>query len=255
MLKHGLLLLLTLTPVAAFAEGEDATPEAPRTVEAAVDGAFVPSFLPASTARDAAMVRAMGGYDSATEHGVFDSEARVRLFGPVTLRGGATYSPSTEKVRPRVGAAVQVLRQERHGIDGTVGVSYKAEGFTEAEGEIELELAAGRRFGRWTGVINLAYGQDPEAKERDGEIRLEAHARVAGRLHLGVATQARFDLGSDAGVEPESAGEVSLVAGPVAAYAFNSFAIFAQTGYSGLLLRDDTMKSGMVAMAGVGTAF
>jgi len=238
-----------------LAPEDSVEPPPPPTMLAADEGAFIPAIVPAGTAREAALVRVLGGYDSTAETGVFDSEVRVRLYGPLTLDAGVTYSAATEEMRPRIGAAVQILKQEKTGVDMTLQLSYKAEGFTEPEGEIEFEAALGRRWGNWTGVVNLVYGQDWEARERDGELRLAAQTRVWKQLHVGLSAHTRVDLGSEEGAEPVARGEMDLVAGPVASYAWNRVALFAQVGYSMLLLSDDTVKSGLVAIAGAGTVF
>ncbi len=75
-------------------------------------------------------------------------------------------------------------------MDGAVAVLYKAEGFNEPEGEIELVLSAGKRLGRTMLLANLAYGQDPEARERDGEVRAAALVRVGQRAAVGGSTGA-----------------------------------------------------------------
>jgi len=59
-----------------------------------------------------------------------------------------------------------LLRQDRHGLDGSLSVFYKAEGFTEGEGEIETLVALGRRFQALSVAANFVYGQDPEGNER-----------------------------------------------------------------------------------------
>lgn len=255
--KYFLFSALLLAPAAAVAQ-EDGRPEGTGTpvADAAVEGSYVSLLLPASTARQGAVARVLGGYDSTSEKGVFDSEVRVRLFGPVTLRGGVAYSPGTETFRPRVGAAVQFLSQGKQGLDGTVGLSYKAEGFTEPEGEIEAEVAIGRRFGRVNTVLNLAYGQDPEGNERDGELRLAALTNIGAAMHAGVAGHLRVDLGPEraAGVEEEG-GEYDIVIGPLAGYQIDRFVLTAQAGLSVLKPHDGSTLTGALVVAGVGAAF
>ncbi len=82
---------------------------------------------------------------------------------------------------------IQILDQWRHGVAGAgaVSVSYKGEGFSEPEGEIETVIALGRNFGRASVFANLVYGQDPEARESDGEIRLGATLALSDSLYGG----------------------------------------------------------------------
>jgi len=256
MRRLTLVLALLVPAEAAGLEQEDATQHEPPVSEATSEGSYLPGLLPASTMQQAAVVRVLGGYDSSVESGVFDSDVRVRLFGPLTLRGGATFSERNQTLRPRIGAAVQVLSQGKQGVDGTVALSYKAEGFTEPEGELELEVAVGHRWGSVLGVVNLAYGQDPEGNERDGELRLGAQAELATHLHAGLAGTLRVGLGegmSEAAMEER--GELDVVVGPTVAYAFHHFALFAQAGLSVVQLKDESFHSGAVVVCGVGTAF
>src|SRR5204862_6169752 len=102
---------------------------------------------------------------------VGETTAEVRLWGPIARRGGALYDAGNRRMRPNIGARVQVLRQEAHGIDGALSAFYKAEGFTEPEGEIETFVSIGRRFEAVAVAGSLVYGQDPEGNERDGEVR------------------------------------------------------------------------------------
>jgi hypothetical protein len=44
---------------------------------------------------------------------------------------------------------------------------------------------------------NLVYGQDPEGRERDGEVRLASLYDLGG-LQLGVDARVRLDLGEEA---------------------------------------------------------
>lgn len=259
----GLILISTaalLAPATVLAgESDESSPGS--AISAAEEGVYVPTLLPAATMRQAAVVRGFGGYDSAAKAGIFDSEARVRLWGPISVRGGVSYSKAKDTVRPRVGAAVQILQQERAGVDSSLSLSYKAEGFTEPEGELELEAALGRRFGSVMAILNLVYGQDPEGNERDGEARLAAVASVAHGLTVGGAANVRIDLSpeKDAGstVDPgEDGGALDFTAGPVVGYAWNRFALTAQAGLSVLKLRDDGgTRSGLIVVGGVGTAF
>jgi hypothetical protein len=109
--------------------------------------------------------------------------------GPVVfahgMDGGAAYSNASSRMRPNIGARVQLLRQDAHSIDGALGVSFKTEDFTEPEGEIEVATSIGRQLGPVYLMGNLPYGQDPEGNERDGELRAALFGR-RGRFPSGV---------------------------------------------------------------------
>ena len=126
---------------------------------------------------------------------------------------------------------MQVLTQEAAGLDLGAGLFYRPEGFTEAEGEIEFALAFARHFGRLGTFANLFYGQDPEAAERDGEMRLAALYAVSSAVHAGFDARLRFDLGSEEGKRrAEGGAEYDLVLGPTANVALGPIAAIAQAG-------------------------
>jgi len=96
-----------------------------------------------------------------------------------------------------IGAAVQLLDERKHGVASSLYVSYKAEGFTEAEGEIESLVSFSKQLGPVHGTLNLAYGQDPDNVERDGEIALGLHVEPMHGLFTGVVGRFRDALGSN----------------------------------------------------------
>ena len=145
---------------------------------------------------------------------------------------------------------------ERHAVDGAVSIFYRAEGLTEPEGEIETVLSLGRRIGRTTVIGNVAYGQDPEGRERDGEVRAATLARISERLSVGVDGRWRFDLGSDAGrLVASHEARYDLDAGPVAALTLGAIAVTGHAGVSAVGRADGRAAAGLIALAGLGTAF
>jgi hypothetical protein len=157
-------------------------------------------------------------------------------------------------MRPSVGARVQLLRQERYGVDCSLSSSFKTEGFDEMEGEIETILAVGRRIGRYYLLGNLAYGQDPEGNERDGELRFSV-LRQQGRAVLGLEARGRSAIGPqhapNSAVEPR----VDLVSGPIAMVSLGSLVLFAEVGPSALKLQGSGMRWGVASVGGVGSVF
>lgn len=223
------------------------------TVQAISDGSFAPLTLPARVGSTAAFAWGLSGYDTSRKAGLFDAIAEVRLWGPVALRGGATYSNTSDRLRPNIGARVQVLRQEAHGVDGSVSVFYKPEGFTEAEGEIETTVALAHAFDGLTVAGNLVYGQDPEGNERDGELRLNLFRR-RGRLAYGLDARARFALGTQKGRAASREPTVDALGGPLVTVALGPVAPFAEIGPSVVRLGGD-IRAGVTALGGIGAAF
>jgi hypothetical protein len=225
-----------------------------QTASTAPLGAFLPFSQPASIAGQRAYAVGVAGYDSARRAGTFEASAEVRLWGPVAIRGGAVYSNGDRRLRPSFGARVQGLQEGRHGVDGAVGVFYRPEGLTEAEGEIESVLSVGRHAGGTYLLANLLYGQDPEGRERDGEVRLAALRPVTTRFLLGFDGRLRFDLGSDATrLAQHNEPTLDALLGPSATALLGPIALSVQGGGSALRLRQSTSYGAFVAF-GVGSA-
>jgi hypothetical protein len=213
-------------------------------------GMFLPTTIAPRVDSQRGFVRALGGYDSAQRRGQFEALADVTIIGPLAARVGAAYGQRTNTFRPALGLRVQALSQEHQGIDLGFGAFYKPEGFTEAEGEVEVVVALGRSFGRLGTFANLVYGQDPEGAERDGEVRLGALYAWNEQLQLGADARFRFDLGSEEGKAREEGGaEWDLVIGPTASYALGPVAAIAQVGLS--LFGVEPARAGVLALFGL----
>jgi hypothetical protein len=202
-------------------------------------------------------VTTLGGYDSARQSALLQGSTEINVWGPIAIRAGVVYTETTNTLQPTFGAHVQVLKQEHHGVDGSVLVVYKPEGFTEGEGEIEAAFTVGRRFGR-TGLFgNFVYGQDPEGNERDGEVRAAALYSLRENLQAGFDTRLRFDLGSSNTAQriAKLEADYDLVAGPTASYCLGPFALIAQGGLSLFQLHDQSLRTGGVGLAGIGAVY
>lgn len=251
--------VLGLCAAAGAARAQDADgiektmPPPPEIGTALREGALLPSTLAPRVGATAALAFGFGGYDSARSSPIGSATAEVRVWGPFAIRGGAEYSTIRKEPRPTIGGRVQLLRQERHGIDGSFSVFYRPEGFTEPEGEIESFISLGRRFERISVLGNLVYGQDPEGNERDGEVRLASLYSV-GRWAFGLDSRLRFAIGTQRSAMAMAEPKFDLLAGPVAAAALGPLAVFAHAGPSVLRVTNST-SSGIAALAGVGSVF
>jgi hypothetical protein len=245
------LQLAAVTPVLAqSADGADssATARATRSAEA---GMFLPETVAPRTDSQRAFALVLGGYDTPRQKGQLEGTADVTLFGPVAARVGVLYGQTSNRLRPSAGLRVQALSQDKHGIDMGFGAFYRPEGFTEAGGEIEVLAMFARTFGHLGLFANLIYGQDPEAAERDGEVRLACLYAWSARFQGGIDTRMRFDLGSDAGkARTQGEAELDFVAGPTVSYVLGDVALVAQTGLSGVGYHNDP-RWGMVALGGL----
>jgi hypothetical protein len=250
------LALLSAPLSAAYA---DATDDAAETTVAARapanDDSFTPGLTHASGPERAAAV-ATATLDGAKHTSTVDLNGEVHVFGPVrlVLRVDNALATGGGKARPGVGAAVQLLDERKHGIASSAYLSYKAEGFSEAEGEIEGLVSFGKQIGAVHGTLNLAYGQDPEAKERDGEAALGLHIEPVHGLFTGVVGRFRDALGSNGdkgtGILQDALGAAS------ATYVIGRFGVTASAGIAGVkLLGASSMQTGAEAAFSVGAVF
>lgn len=251
------LLLASASPAHADAASDDSAAEAAaaaRTV--ANEDGFTPALTHA-TGPMVAAVTATATIDRASKLSPVDLNGEIHVWGParLVLRVDNVFGDGPNgKARPGIGAAVQVLDERRHGVAGSAYVSYKAEGFTEGEGEIEGLVSFGKQLGAVHGTLNLAYGQDPEAVERDGEIAIGLHIEPIPGLFTGVVGRARDALGSSGdkgtGVLRDALGAVS------ATYAFGRFGVTALAGIGGVkTTTSNGMQAGAQAAFAVGAVF
>jgi hypothetical protein len=247
---------LSLVSAAAWAEDEGGAAPAPASpaLTAAAEGAYLPQTLAARVGEVRAFAFASGGYDSSRRGPLLDSAVEATIWGPVAVRAQTTYSGGTDRMRPSVGARVQLLRQNAHGVDGALTVFYKTEGFTETEGEVETFASIGRRFGTFHAIGNLVYGQDPDGNERDGELRA-AVFRQMGALVLGIDCRARAAIGTQRGRAATSEPKFDVAGGPVATLAMGPLALFVEAGPSVFKLASLETRVGVATVAGLGGAF
>jgi hypothetical protein len=247
-------LALIGLPAAAYAQQVDDVGTLSSSLTSAGSGQMSPLLLGATLGSERALVMGGAGYDTSRSGALFDSAAEVRIWGPIALRAGVTYSDDTRRMRPSVGARVQLLRQAAHGIDGSLSSFFKTEGFNEMEGEIETAVAIGRRFDRLYLLGNLAYGQDPEGRERDGELRASL-LRSQGWGVWGLEVRGRSAIGAQHA--PTSAQEPRLdaVGGPIAMVALGNIVVFAEAGPSVVRPAGADLRWGIASLAGFGSAF
>lgn len=245
--------LAVLLPVGARAE-RDGLPapdvSAARSVEG---GAFLPTALAARSDTQRAIVFLQGGWDRARGGALFDSRVESTLFGPVSLRAGATWEHAAATLAPTFEVKLDALRQERHGVDLAVTAGYEGIGFNLVPAFV-TRASVGRRLGATTLVGNVAYGQGLDLEERHGDLRLAGVHRFTRRLWLGLDARVRVDLERDDD-EPAGEAEWAWMTGPVATWAAGAVAVSLSAGVSAVKLRDGRSDSGPAATAGVGLVF
>ena len=134
----------------------------------------------------------------------------------------------------------------------TAYLLYKAEGFSEPEGEIEASMALARPVGPLLLAGSLTYGQDVDAKNRDIEGAAAGRVEVVDRVFAGVMARYRDALGTT--------GEALArdgFGGAVATLVVDRLAISAMAGVSGVQKTGtgQHFETGAAATLAIGAAF
>lgn len=167
-------------------------------------------------------------FNSASNSTTVDVVGDFRLYKDVHLVLRA--DNITHTGRPGVGMGYQFLHEDTNGVASTAYLVYKTEGFAEIEGEIEALVSLEKQFGAVRAIANVAYGQDADAKERDGEVAIGAHTTVIpNRVIAGLVGRYRDALGSggDHGVLRDMFG------GAAGTVAVGSLGLTAMFGFAG----------------------
>lgn len=245
---------------AGLAHAEEQVEEPPPAMSRQVQestraGAFLPLTLTPSVGPSRAFAAGFGGYDTALGAARIESFAEARVYGPIAFRFGATSRATDQTIAPSLTGRVQLLSQPTHGLDGALALSYKAEGFSEPEGEVEIVATAARGFGDWRLFVNIAFGQDPEGRERDGEVRAAVLYHFATSWVVGVDARGRLDLGSErATLRAHDESTYDGDVGPVLTLALGPIAIGVHGGLSVVRHIDSSPALGVIALGGLGTA-
>jgi len=213
--------------------------------ELATSATFTPGILRATDA-GTGFIAAASSFDGAR------SEVRVSALGEVKLwwRLRAVVrvlDVFSDKPRPGAGAAIRWLDGD---ITSTAYLMFKTEGFTEPEGEIEALLSFERAFGAVRASANIAYGQDPEGNERDGEVALVAHGEPRRGWFVGGTARYRDALGST-----KEAVIRDGFAGPTSTLTLGAFAVSLEAGVSMAQTQMTGRKFGPSTTLSLGAAF
>jgi hypothetical protein len=200
-------------------------------------------------------VSAVGFYDGARRRALSELNADVRVFGPLSVRGGAQTVVAQHLVGPIFGGQLHALSQSRHLVDAAFSASYRSEGFNLVRA-IEMQAMFGRRFGDSAVYLNVAYGHGLERNERYADLRLSALQRLLNeRLFVGVDSRLRLDAELDDD-EPAREPALDLIAGPVAGLTAYGVALSSFGGVSAVRYRDGSPdRLGVFGGLSMGTAW
>jgi hypothetical protein len=253
----GLLVVIECAPAPAHAQERDAeTPVVSAPAQQAADaGAFASWTVSASPESPRATARVVGGYDGASEKGLFDSVAEAHITGPLSLRAGGSYAPAEAGLSLRLQGKLAALSQDEHGVDLAVVAGYESNGFNEVSA-LAGTLALGKSLGRLRLLANVGYARGIErGEEHNANAALAALYRVTEDIQLGVDSRFRIDLERDDD-EPAGEREWDVLAGPQVTVTHGSFAVTGGGGAAANRLRlDPETRVGGLIYLGVGAAF
>jgi len=227
--------------------------------DASLDPArFIPGLLSPATGSLRAVGVGWAGYDGAAHDPVMGALAQARLGSRVILGVSATYAPATATtpgaVRPSVSLHVQLLDQERHGLNAGLGFGFHQDRFVGEEGFLEAVATAGWRSDRTTVVANVGYGRDGEGDDSEAAVRGAVLRRVTRRLHLGLDGKARKLLVStDPHRVAHGTPSYEFMAGPVVAMIMGPVVVAVEGGICGL--DRQRLQTGLATLGTVGAAF
>jgi hypothetical protein len=231
----------------AHAEEADASLVRGRSAGDVLDADYS-SFLHGPLSGQRATMFLSGGWDAALGRARLDVSGWLPLYRRVSVVGGAHYG-AQGTWRPEAGLALSLGDPRRDGLQGHLLVQYRSEGFTEPEGEIELTLRGGLRAQRVSLFAEVSYGQDPEARERDAEVALDATI-AWGPLSVGLGARGRDGLG-----EKVEAVSWDLTAGPHLGLVVDEGHFLGVTGGLSLLSREGATRAGVLGLASYAVAY
>jgi hypothetical protein len=120
---------------------------------------------------------------------------------------------------PAARVRYQLLNQVSHGLDLSGGVRFKTVGFHPDEGEVEIILALGRRFGQVELVLNGVFGFETGGENgKDAEAKAFAGWRFNDSVRAGVDFRVQAEVGEEGVVTPPlgtpSVRDYDLTVGP-----------------------------------------
>lgn len=217
-------------------------------------GELLPFTIGARHERQGILLGTYGGFDAAKRAPLMEGRLEATLVENITFRAVMANVGMSDQLRPSVGLLVDVVREDRAGIDLAVGGDYENSGWSRVPAVV-TRAALGSTIGLTRIQANAAFGLGIERGERYGDLRLSGFHPVAKQLYAGLDTRARVDLERDDD-EPSGELEWDVQAGPVASLAVGRFALSATGGVSAWKARSgQTAKVGAVAALGVGAAF
>jgi hypothetical protein len=123
---------------------------------------------------------------------------------------------------PSARVRFQILSQWQNGIDVSAGVRFKTVGFHPDNGEVEMLLLAGRRFGQVELVLNGVFGVETGGGEgKDAEVKAFGGWRFNELLRAGIDGRLQVEVGDEeqtVGAATVGGRDYDLTAGPAVSW-------------------------------------
>jgi hypothetical protein len=136
---------------------------------------------------------------------------------------GAYYQGGpTSASGPSARVRYQVLSQSQSGLDLSAGVRFKTVSFSHpsSNGEVELLLAGGRRFGKFDLAVNGVFGMETGGGTgKDVEVKAFAGYRFSEVVRAGLDSRLQAEVGDEkAPAGPKVGRDFDVTAGPAVAW-------------------------------------
>ena len=161
---------------------------------------------------------------------------------------------------PSARVRYQLLSQSRTGIDLSAGARFKTVGFHPDQGEVELLLLAGRRFGNVELVLNGVFGFETGGKSgKDAEVKAFTGYRFNEDVRAGLDGRMQVEVGDEEApgptAPPKTGRDYDLTAGPAASWIvarnlgtlFHNFQVQGLVGVAQPKRTDTTAAVGIVS--------
>ncbi|HUJ60744.1 MAG TPA: hypothetical protein VLX92_19715 [Kofleriaceae bacterium] len=239
-MTHRIAILVAVVSLGGRAHADDAH-------QLAATAAFTPGVM-ASEDHTGYVVESTL-FDGAAHDTELDALAELPVWGPLRVVARVDNFASSD-ARPGAGLGVQILDEARYGVALSAYSVYKAEGFTEPDGELESTVAAGRQLGPVHAVLDVTYGFDFDGHDRDGELALAALVEPVRSLFAGIAGRYRDALGS----QGESGVIRDFNGGATVTYNYRAVAFSGVAGVAGVSTRTSSAYGPSATLA-IGMAF
>jgi len=244
------VITMIVGPTLAVADPNDAPPNGASADSSHLDLALRSQIgFGASIQPNVVSISSDGGYDGAAGKATGDIGVEAKIWRGFSIRASAELGGLTkDNGRPAIGGAYQFLDPYKDPVGLRVSVTYKPEGFTEPEGEIESVAVVSKLIGKDSFRGFAAFGGDPDFNESDGELGASYLHAFGDSIVAGAAGRVRDALKVKAG-----SGEPNwdITAGAIAAILIQKGArIEAFVGDETINIT--STKSGILGLLGVG---